>query len=57
MKNQIAKRVLDTAILMTLLAAVTQTASASVTLPDAGSTSLLMVVACAGLASVRRFMR
>jgi hypothetical protein len=59
MKNHIAKRVLGTAIVMTLLAVITQNASASITLgtPDAGSTSLLMAVACAGLAAVRRFMR
>jgi hypothetical protein len=60
MKNHSAKVVLNTAILMALVAAVTQSASASFTIPavpDAGSTSLLMVVACAGLTAVRRFMR
>ena len=51
------KRVLDAAILMTLLAATTQMASASIKLPDAGSTSLLMVIACSGLVAIRRLRR
>jgi hypothetical protein len=57
MKNLIMKRVLDAAILMTLLAATTQMASASIKLPDAGSTSLLMVIACSGLVAIRRLRR
>jgi hypothetical protein len=59
MKNLIMKRVLNVAILMTLLAATTQIVSARVhsTAPDAGSTSLLMAMACAGLAVIRRFKR
>ena len=53
------KRVLDAAILITLLAAIAQTASArgSFPTPDAGSTALLMTIACSGLAAVRRFKR
>jgi len=59
MKNLIMKRVLDAAILITLLAAITQTAGAHVptSSPDAGSTALLMTIACAGLVAVRRFKR
>jgi hypothetical protein len=59
MKNLVLKRVLDAAFLITLLAATTQIVSARVhsTAPDAGSTSLLMVMACAGLAVIRRFKR
>lgn len=52
------KRVLDAAILLTLLVTLTQTASALPTpLPDAGSTAALMGVACAGLVLIRRFRR
>ena len=53
------KRVLGAAVLMTLLIAVTQTASAHVPtqVPDMGSTSTLMGIACAGLAVIRRFKR
>jgi hypothetical protein len=61
MKNQIINRLLDGAIVATLLAAVTQTATAVGpplgTTPDATSTSILMGVACAGLAVIRRFRR
>jgi hypothetical protein len=58
MKNLVLKRVLDSAILITLLAALTQTASAKgKPLPDAGSTAALMGIACAGLAIIRRFRR
>jgi hypothetical protein len=59
MKNLIMKRVLDAAILIALLAGLSQNASASIKIPtpDAGSTSLLLVIACAGLAAVRRFKR
>jgi hypothetical protein len=59
MKNLVMKRVLDAAILITLLAAIAQTASArgSFPTPDAGSTALLMTIACSGLAAVRRFKR
>jgi hypothetical protein len=58
MKKQIINRLLDSAILVTLLGALTQTASAVPSgLPDAGSTIGLMGVACAGLAAIRRFRR
>jgi hypothetical protein len=58
MKNHIVKRILGTATLMTLLAAITQTASARTSfVPDAGSTSILVGIACVGLAAVRRFKR
>jgi hypothetical protein len=57
MKNLLLKRVLNTAILLTLVGAITQNASAQILLPDAGSTSLLMAIACAGLVAARRFKR
>jgi hypothetical protein len=58
MKKQIINRLLDGAIVVTLLAALTQTAGATpVAAPDAGSTMGLMGVACAGLAAIRRFRR
>jgi hypothetical protein len=61
MKNLILKRALDVAILITLVLATSQTASARVhgnfAVPDAGSTSLLMVMACSALAAVRRIVR
>jgi hypothetical protein len=58
MKNQIITKLLNGAIFVTLLAAVTQTAGAiPPPLPDAGSTRLLMVIACAGLVAFRRFRR
>jgi hypothetical protein len=63
MKNQLIKRFLDTTVFITLLAAISQSASASYTIPtvaapDAGSTSALMFIACGGLAAVaRRFKR
>ena len=58
MRHLIMKRILDAAILITLLAAITQTASARTSvIPDAGSTALLMTIACAGLVAVRRFKR
>jgi hypothetical protein len=59
MKNLMMKRVLDAAILMTLLGILSQSASASIQIPapDAGSTSMLLAIACAGLTAVRRFKR
>jgi hypothetical protein len=51
------KQILNGAILITLLAAATQNAHAIAIVPDAGSTSLLLVLACAGLTVVRRFKR
>ena len=62
MKKQMINRVLEGAVVVTLLAALTQTASAGATpppsnAPDAGSTAALMSVACAGLAIIRRFRR
>ncbi len=60
MKNQMFKRVLDGAILLTLLAVLTQTASAlpkPVSSPDAASIAGLMSAVCAGLVALRRFRR
>jgi hypothetical protein len=58
MKNHIMKRILDGAILLTLLAAATQNASAlPKPVPDAASTAGLMSVVCAGLVAIRRFRR
>jgi len=57
MKRHIMKQILNGAILITLLAAATQNAHAIAIVPDAGSTSLLLVLACAGLTVVRRFKR
>jgi diacylglycerol kinase len=58
MKNHIMKQILNAAIVMTLLVAITQTASARAAFaPDAGSTSVLMGMACAGLIAVRRFIK
>ena len=60
MKNHIINRVLNGTLLVMLLGALTQTASAlplPPTAPDAGSTALLMGIACAGLAMVKRFRR
>ena len=52
------KQILNAAIVMTLLVAITQTASARAAFaPDAGSTSVLMGMACAGLIAVRRFIK
>jgi hypothetical protein len=48
---------LDGAIFVTLLAALTQTASAKVPVPDAASTSGLIGIACFGLVAVRRLLR
>lgn len=58
MKN-LMNRILDAGILLTLLGALTQTASArsNVHAPDATSTSVLLGVACFGLAAVRRFKK
>jgi hypothetical protein len=58
MKNHVViKRLLDGAIILTLLSALTQSASARITLPDATSTSSLVGVACFGLVAIRRFLR
>jgi len=57
MKNQIIKRLSDGAIFVTLLVALTQTASARPHTPDAGSTCGLMGVACALLAMIRSRVR
>lgn len=53
------KRVLDALMLLALLGAITQTASASVVLktPDAASTSAMLGFAVVGLATARRFLR
>ena len=58
-KTSMNKRILDLLMVLTLLGAFTQAASASVTLPvpDAGSTSAMLGLAFVGLASVRRFIR
>jgi hypothetical protein len=60
MKNQIIVRLLNGAVFMTLMAALTQTASAlplPSSTPDASSTANLMGVAFAGLVAIRRFSR
>jgi hypothetical protein len=58
MKKLIMKRVLDAAIVITLLATITQTVSAFPNrTPDAGSTAALTGIALVGLAVVRRFIR
>lgn len=57
MKKQIINRLLDGAIFVTLLAALTQTASARTAVPDAASTSSLIGIACCGLVAMRRLLR
>jgi hypothetical protein len=58
MKNQVlVKRLLDGAIVLALLVALTQSASARGVLPDAASTSGLVGIACCGLVAMRRFFR
>jgi hypothetical protein len=61
MKNQIVKRVLDAAFLLTLLAAFTTVASASGKpgnfAPDTASTAGLLSFVCAGFAIVRAKFR
>jgi hypothetical protein len=58
MKNKIIVRLLNGAIVVTLISAMTQTASANgLPLPDAGSTSALMGLAFAALVAIRRFLR
>jgi hypothetical protein len=58
MKKLIINRLLDGSIVVTLLAALTQTASATPNgIPDASSTIGLMSIACAGLTVIRRFRR
>jgi hypothetical protein len=60
MKKQLINRVLDGAVIVTLLAAFTLTANAvpgGFSAPDASSTIGLMSAACAGLAILRRFRR
>jgi hypothetical protein len=57
----VTKRMLNVAILFAVIATVTQSAMAVPTpigtAPDAGSTSLLLGLACGGLAAVRRMCR
>lgn len=60
MKNNTMKRVLDVAVLLAILTAITQTANATpppLPTPDAGSTAGLLGAAFAGLALLRRFRR
>jgi hypothetical protein len=58
MKSHVlVKRLLNGAIVITLLAAITQTANARLVLPDAASTSSLVGIACCGLVAIRRFLR
>jgi hypothetical protein len=59
MKNQIIKKLLNGAILVALVATVTQTASALPlpAAPDASSTTVLLGIACTGLVAVRRLLR
>lgn len=54
------KRIIDSLIVLTLLALMTPAAMANgglVKVPDVGSTSALMCMALAGLATLRRYMR
>jgi hypothetical protein len=59
----VTKRLLNVAILFAVIATVTQSTMAvptglpNGTVPDAGSTSLLMGLACGGLAALRRLCR
>jgi len=58
LREHTMKTLLNSAILVTLLAAITQNAHASQAIaPDAASTSLLMGMSCAGLIAVRRFIK
>jgi hypothetical protein len=58
MTNQLIKNLLTGAMLVTLLAALTQTANATPhAVPDGNSTCLLMGVVCTGLAAIRKFVR
>jgi hypothetical protein len=58
MNKQIIKVVLNSSIVLALLATLTTTASAKFsTTPDAASTSALTGIACCGLIAVRRFLR
>jgi hypothetical protein len=61
MKKQMINRVLDGVVIVALLVAFTQTASALPqplpTAPDASSTATLMGVAFAGLAMIRKLRR
>jgi hypothetical protein len=60
MKNQMIAKLLNGAIIVTAVAAMTQIAGAippGNLVPDAGSASVLMGVACAGLVAIRRFRR
>jgi hypothetical protein len=57
MKKQIIVKLLNGAVLVTAVAAMAQTASASIDLPDAGTTTGLLGVAFCGLIALRRFFR
>jgi uncharacterized MnhB-related membrane protein len=58
MKSQIlVKRLFDGVIIVTILAAMTQTASARISAPDVACTSGLVGIACCGLLALRRFLR
>jgi hypothetical protein len=57
MKNQVIKGLLNGAIVVALLAAFTQLASARIDTPDAASTSCLMGAVCCGLMCLRRWIR
>ena len=51
------KRLFDVLLALTLLGAITQSASASVRIPDVASSGALLGVVFVGLASLRRFAR
>jgi hypothetical protein len=58
MKKNIIHRLLDGVILVTVLAALTQTASAATSIiPDASSTACLLGLAGTALVAIRRLMR
>jgi hypothetical protein len=58
MKNQVIRKLFSGAMLVALLAAMTQTAGAMPhECPDGGSASIAMVLVCSGLAAARRFIR
>jgi hypothetical protein len=59
MKNQMITKLLNGALFVTVVAAMAQTAGASIDLPtpDAATTSSLMGIALCGLVALRRFFR
>jgi hypothetical protein len=58
MKNQMITKLLNGAVFVTVVAAMAQTASASIVpMPDAGTTTGLLGIAVCGLVAMRRFFR